>query len=78
MFALDALSSHVHTHTKAVYSLVPAGYNAGGGALKRWLRKRGQLDLDLFVELIPYEEARGYTKRVNSTWGTYKFLEGQT
>ena len=69
---------HVHTHTKAVYSLVPAGYNAGGGALKRWLRKRGQLDLDLFVELIPYEEARGYTKRVNSTWGTYKFLEGQS
>ena len=36
----DALSS---THTLlAVYPLVPAGYNAGGGALKRWLRKRGQ------------------------------------
>ena len=61
---------HVYTNTKAVYSLIPAGYNAGGGALKRWLRKRGRLDLDLFVELIPYEEARGYTKRVNSTWGT--------
>ncbi|MGC6416330.1 MAG: transglycosylase SLT domain-containing protein [Bradymonadia bacterium] len=69
---------HVYTNTKAVYPLVPAGYNAGGGALKRWLRKRGGLDLDLFVELIPYEEARGYTKRVNSTWGTYKFLEGQS
>jgi soluble lytic murein transglycosylase-like protein len=61
----------------AVPQLVPAGYNAGTGALKRWLKQRGQLPLDLFVELIPYEEARGYTKRVNQSWAIYRHLYGK-
>ena len=64
----------VYDRSKAVHHLVPAGYNAGAGALRRWLRKRGNIPLDLFVELIPYEEARGYTKRVNSSWATYALL----
>jgi tetratricopeptide (TPR) repeat protein len=54
--------------------LVPAGYNAGHGALKRWLRERGDLPLDLFVETIPYQEARWYLKRVNASWITFKTL----
>ncbi len=68
----------VYDRSKAVHHLVPAGYNAGAGALRRWLKKRGNIPLDLFVELIPYEEARGYTKRVNSSWATYALLDGQT
>ncbi len=60
--------------TGAVQALWPAGYNAGGGALKRWLAARGTVPLDLFVELIPFDEARGYTKRVNSSFATYSFL----
>ena len=38
-------------------SFWPAGYNAGTG-MKRWLKQRGHLPLDLFVEAIPYEEAK--------------------
>ena len=58
------------------WSLVPAGYNAGGGALRGWLRARGDLPLDLFVETIPYEEARWYTKRVNASWISFRTIYG--
>ncbi len=68
--------AHVGDTNRAVMPLWPAGYNAGGGALKRWLKARGHLDLDLFVETIPFEEARGYTKRVVSSWATFRLLYG--
>lgn len=66
--------AHVKKNAKVPFALVPAGYNAGAGALSRWVKARGALDLDLFVELIPYDEARGYTKRVISSWATYRVL----
>jgi len=70
--------AHVGSTNRAAMQLWPAGYNAGGGALKRWLKARGHLPLDLFVETIPFEEARGYTKRVISSWATYRMLYGET
>ncbi|WP_141689910.1 lytic transglycosylase domain-containing protein, partial [Aeromonas sp. EERV15] len=42
---------------------IPA-YNAGGGAPKRWIAERPSQSFDLWVERIPYEETRLYTKRV--------------
>ena len=66
----------VRDRTGANWALVPAGYNAGAGALSRWIKARGHLPLDLFVETIPYEEARGYTKRVVASWATYRTLYG--
>lgn len=68
--------AHVKKHTGAQWALIPSGYNAGGGALKRWLKARGHLPLDLFVETIPFQEARWYTKRVIATWATYRALHG--
>ena len=65
---------HVRQVTGAVNTLVPPGYNAGPGALRRWLKNRSKLPLDLFVELIPYKEARDYTKKVNATYGIYHYL----
>ncbi len=62
--------------SKVVPALLPAGYNAGRGALERWLKARGHLPLDLFIETIPFEETRGYTKRVNAAYATYQFLYG--
>ncbi len=59
------------------YALAIAGYNAGAGAVSRWLAERGQLPLDEFVELIPFDETRGYTKRVLSSLFTYQFLYGE-
>ncbi len=69
--------AHVKRYTRAQWALVPAGYNAGAGALSKWLKRNGHLPLDLFVELIPYEEARWYTKRVVSSWAVYRALYGE-
>jgi soluble lytic murein transglycosylase len=55
-------------------ALMIAGYNAGEGAVARWLEDHPDAELDEFVELIPYHQTRGYTKRVLATLATYKFL----
>jgi soluble lytic murein transglycosylase len=57
--------------------LTVAGYNAGEGAVARWLQEAASKDIDVFVEQIPYEQTRGYTKRVLSTYATYHFLYGE-
>ncbi len=57
-------------------ALVPPAYNAGYGASDRWLRERGQLPLDEWVESIPYDETRRYTRRVLQTYGVYAWLDG--
>jgi soluble lytic murein transglycosylase len=56
--------------------LTIAGYNAGEGAVSRWLKEIASRDVDVFIEQIPYEQTRGYTKRVLSTYATYLFLYG--
>jgi soluble lytic murein transglycosylase len=50
------------------------GYNAGGGAPKKWLDQRPTDDFDFWVERIPYEETRLYTKRVMTSMTAYEFL----
>lgn len=51
-----------------------AGYNAGGGAVGRWRKTRGDWPLDLFVEAIPFRETRDYAKRVVSSIAVYRNL----
>ncbi|XXX78665.1 transglycosylase SLT domain-containing protein [Sorangium sp. So ce134] len=52
---------------------IPA-YNAGGGAPKRWIAERPSQSFDLWVERIPYEETRLYTKRVLASLAVYELL----
>jgi soluble lytic murein transglycosylase len=54
--------------------LTIAGYNAGEGAVERWLEERGTLAMDEFLEQIPYDETRNYTKRVLASYLTYAWL----
>jgi len=54
--------------------LVIAGYNSGEGAAWRWLCQRGDWALDEFVEAIPFDETRNYTKRVLSSFFAYAYL----
>jgi soluble lytic murein transglycosylase len=56
--------------------LALASYNAGPGAVARWVAKRGDLDVDEFVEEIPYEETREYVKRVLRSFAAYRLLYG--
>ncbi len=44
--------------------LAIAGYNAGPHRVAAWLKRKGHLPMDEFIEEIPYTEARGYTKKV--------------
>jgi soluble lytic murein transglycosylase len=57
-------------------ALALAAYNVGDGPVKSWLRQRGTLPLDAFVEEIPVQETRGYVKRVLRSYAAYRFLYG--
>ena len=59
-------------------ALIIAGYNAGAGNVNKWLDSRGDLPLDLWVEDIPFGQTRHYTKRVLTSFWTYRWLyDGQ-
>jgi len=59
-------------------ALAIGAYNGGGGAVERWVAARTTDDLDLFVELVPYEETRNYIKRVLSSQAAYAYLYDPT
>jgi soluble lytic murein transglycosylase len=73
---LKAGARHLASLLKRYRAVVPAiaAYNAGEGAVARWLRERGHLPVDEFLEEIPYEETRGYTKRVLASYFAYSWL----
>ncbi|HEY6560839.1 MAG TPA: transglycosylase SLT domain-containing protein [Polyangiaceae bacterium] len=52
---------------------IPA-YNAGPGRPVRWLKERPRVDFDVWVELIPFNETRRYTKRVLASRAAYAYL----
>lgn len=58
-------------------ALALAGYNAGPGALKRWFGKYGEREMDAWVESITYREARGYVRKVFTSYVVYSALYGQ-
>jgi len=52
--------------------LAAAAYNAGPHRVASWLLARGQIDLDMFIEDIPYDQARGYVKTVLEHISNYR------
>lgn len=59
-------------------ALALAAYNAGPGNVDRWLLRFGQLPTDAFVENIPFNEARGYVRKVLRSYAAYRTLYGPT
>jgi len=61
---------------------VPLGagsYNAGPKPVMRWCDRHGQRPMDEFVELIPFEQTREYTKKVTANYARYLHLyQGRT
>ena len=51
-----------------------AGYNAGPAPLKRWFKQYGDREVDAWVESITYREARGYVRKVMTSYITYAGL----
>ncbi len=60
------------------FALVPAAYNAGPGATQRWLSERASEPLDVWIENVPYDETRHYTRRVLQSYGIYAWLDSGT
>lgn len=55
-------------------ALALAAYNAGEEAVARWVRARGHLPMDAFLEEVPYAETNRYVRKVLSFYGVYRAL----
>ncbi len=54
---------------------VLASYNGGGGNLRQWKRRWGDLEPELFIQSIPYRETRNYVRQVIVASAYYRYLE---
>ena len=70
------LLAELITHFRGNVPVALAGYNAGRGAARSWLRQRGHLPVDAFVETMPYTQARRYAMRVVASASVYGALRG--
>ena len=57
-----------------VMPLSIAAYNAGSRRVREWIKRSGRMDLDRFVERIPFDETRNYVRRVMSHYARYRYL----
>ncbi len=58
-------------------ALAAGAYNAGSRAMMRWCDQWGTRPLDEFVELVTYDQAREYIKRVLAIQARYSYLYGE-
>jgi soluble lytic murein transglycosylase len=63
---------------KQTPGLVVPAYNAGEGAVWKWLCLRSSWPLDEFGEQIPYDQTRNYAKRVLNSYFVYSWLSTGT
>jgi soluble lytic murein transglycosylase len=54
-----------------------ASYNAGEDLATIWWKAHKSAGVDMFVEMIPYSETRGYVREVVANYETYKWLYGK-
>ncbi|MFU8802286.1 MAG: transglycosylase SLT domain-containing protein [Bradymonadaceae bacterium] len=70
---------YIRVHTAHAADMVPlalAGYNAGPAPLRSWFTRYGDREVDAWVESITYREARGYVRKVMTSYITYAGLYG--
>ena len=53
------------------------GYNAGPHRIHEWQKRFPGLNVDEFVEEIPFRETRNYIRRVLRSYGAYKAIYGE-
>jgi len=57
--------------------LVSGAYNAGPGAVERWLQTLPGQDASIWIEVLPYYETRDYIPRVLAFATIYNYLLSQ-
>ena len=55
-------------------ALAAAAYNAGPQAVKQWLAHKRDVEQDLFIEEIPYQETNRYVRKVLTTMRQYEII----
>jgi len=72
-------SMYIRVHTAYAADQIPlalAGYNAGPAPLKRWFNDYKGRELDAWVESITFTQARGYVRKVMTSYIAYTALYG--
>lgn len=72
-------SMYIRMHTAYAADQIPlalAGYNAGPAPLKRWFEDYKGRELDAWVESITFTQARGYVRKVMTSYIAYTALYG--
>jgi soluble lytic murein transglycosylase len=69
--------ARLHDRWNGHLALAIGSYNAGPGAENRWVKARGDLPIDAYVETIPFKQTRLYTKHVYASYQTYYALYGE-
>src|SRR5690606_31626765 len=59
-----AYLSQVHRQFGHNRILATAAYNAGPKRVRQWLKNTQELDFDVWVESLPYDETRQYVQNV--------------
>lgn len=59
------------------FAISLAGYNGGPTSAKRWYEKNGELDIDEFIEEIPFEQSRNYVKKIIRSYAAYEAVYGR-
>ncbi len=67
----------LHSKFKQQIPFAAASYNAGPRAMMDWMNKSKKVEADVFVELISYNQARNYARRVTETYARYVRLYGK-
>jgi soluble lytic murein transglycosylase len=71
-------ASYLHDLLDKFHGTVPlavAAYNAGPESVSRWLGRPKGMDVDVFVERIPFSETRAYAARVMGNLARYGYLQ---
>lgn len=58
-------------------ALALGAYNAGPSPMDRWVEAHGDMEIDEFVERIPYRETRRYVRRALESYLVYRSLSGR-
>ncbi len=76
--SIDLGARYLHDLVVKSHGSLPlaiASYNAGAESVLRWAQRMKGMELDAFVEAIPFFETRGYVVKVMENLARYGFLE---